>query len=255
MQPETSHHYYLVKKGESGAETLQKISFKEFNDQVATDLHQTVRDYVNKENSGVMWQIAAGTALKRFFETKAYRDLGLTKAGYCISVFDRDASTVNGYIAASDAYEDIGGLEATVQPNSVNQLNTLADVRPELRCEIWTKSAERNGGNPPPADLIRVIASSAKAWVEKKKKATVPEQPKLPCGTLDEAIAYVTQCQSLRKTGPQHWAKVGEFLFSLRQQDAQPVQVQQKRTRKPKAIREAKGQTLMFVEHLVAKAQ
>jgi hypothetical protein len=259
MQPNSSNFFYRVRKGADGADSLERVAFGEFNEHLITELNKTVRDYVDTENSGVMQRIAAGTALKHIFATKSYRDLGMTKHGYCRALLDRDPSTVNGYVDAAIAYEDIGGVDASVQPNSICQLDLLADVKRDFRRVVWFGAAEGTSGKPPPADAIYLVAQKAKAWIEKKKKETVAAyEPELPCSTLGEAISFAAHCQKLRRTTPEHWAKMGRFLAGLSQKEApkvQNLQIAKSRSRKPKTIPEAKGQMQMFNEVMVPKAQ
>lgn len=249
--------FYKVVPGADGKERLEKIGFQEFSSEISNQISSIVRGFIRQEDDAVYARIAAGKAAGLVFGEKAYRMLGLTKAGYCQQVFDRAPKTVDTYVAATESYEDIGGVDCPVQPDSVNQLDVLQTIRPDYRRTVWLASAKSNGGQAPSGAILTEHAIAAKAVIPKgknKKKGT-PDIAAHSCATLLEALSLAeAQCEFHKGKATSRdavaWTKIRGFLASLPHGATKIPRAAIQKAKKPKRIRDIKGQALMFEEVL-----
>lgn len=154
-------------------------------------LEDTVLSFVRDDDSSITKRIAAGSAAAEIFARKHHRTLGLTKSGYCKARFNRSARSVDSWIAASAAYEAIGGISCTTQPTSVNQLEVLGKIHPENRCRAWNENS--TPGGPPPTPEVLIGWAEVNGVVAKKPRRD-PYTLRPPSGKIrndDDAIALL----------------------------------------------------------------
>lgn len=252
----SSMFYYNVISGADGSQQLEKVCFEEVSPQILEKMKAIVRGFTRYEDEGVLGMIAAGRSASLVFNEKSYKQLGLTKVRYCKEEFDRDPSTVRSYVAAATSYEDIGGVECSVQPNSINQLESLQKVRPEARRPLWLRLSELDGGKAPSGNLLlrQATLEGLLLPAKKTKPEPAPEKVELPCSTLEEAVEFATHHEKADKADAKAWEKMREFLQCLAQQGAEPATSKTKCPTKPKTFPVQKEQ-MDFLDDITFKNQ
>lgn len=243
----SSSFFYRVKTDPKGHHTLEEITFEKFSSEIAETLESIVCDFVKKDDLNLLDRIAAGTAAQRIFEQRVYRGWGLTKEGFCKGKWGRSSRTVRSYVAAATSFEAIGGLGCPVQPTSIDQLDAIARLRPQNRKDFWLKLGTENNGAPPSGAVLERRAEDENLLIPKRKSKKKPSKAKdLPCSNHEEATAFAEAHAKQEPKGP--WTKMHVYLLSLTKQTGQSVLEPKAKTTKPKPIRDARGQTLMFEE-------
>ncbi len=180
---------------EGGKPSLVLLPASHFGseDQLVAWFETAGRRLATAQDGQVHFEIAAGAAAEAFFIRGLHRRAGMTQEEFCRRAFDRDARTVRGWRTTAEGYEDIGGLNAVVQPSAYSQVLSVTKISRERRKEAWEASVSANDGNAPTGVQLLEWGRLNGALVSTRKKPDAPVPPTSaatelsPITTVEEA--------------------------------------------------------------------
>jgi len=219
-----------------------------------------VRRFAAEQDGIVLYEIAAGAAAEIIFARRLHRRVGKNQEDYCQLKYNRDARTIRDWRKTAQAYEDIGGLEARVQPTAFSQVLTLTKLRRDRRREGWGTISAENGGTSPTGKQITEWARKNAALLRTPKNANQHQQDAAlensslpPITTPEEAHACLQNV--LERTDQFSLGKArSQLLGVLAYLDAQlPTNGRTRGTNRTTGAITAPGQLEMFTEAAAEK--